>query len=125
MNSKQIQEMINTSQWGMWLRYVKKNNIKNEGGQWPNSEFHDFYVSLDVKEVEGEATCKAGSCVAGSESVVPRDVPEGHGVGEEVGLHAHDHVAGRREAHDWEPPLPEPSYGPQNVRLTDETAPGV
>lgn len=125
MNSKQIQEMLTVEQWGMWLRYVKKFNIKNEGGYWNNSTFHDFYVSLDLKEVEGEAACETGSCVTGSESVVPRDVPEGHGIGEEVGLHAHDHVAGRREAHDWQQALPEPSYGPQNVRLTDDKAPGV
>lgn len=119
MNNKQIQEMLTVSQWGMWLRYVKKNNVKNEGGLWPNYEFHEFYTSLDLKEIEGEQAICQGRCASkGDKPVVPCDVPEGHGIGEQMGLHAHDHVAGRREAHDGEQTLHKPCDGPTNVGPT-------
>ncbi len=100
MTSLQIQEMITTTQWGMWLRYIKKHSVKNEGGQWPNSEFHDFYVSLGVTETEGEATCERGSDSKGSESVVRADVPEGHDSGTQIELLPYDHVPQRRTSHE-------------------------
>lgn len=111
MNNQQIQEMLTVEGWGHWLRYVKLHNVKNVGGQWPNSEFHDFYISLDLKETEGEATCETGSRDKGSQRVVPSDVPEGHGIGCSVGLHTYDHVPERREAQDNKLPLSKPSHG--------------
>lgn len=125
MNNQQIQEMLTVEGWGHWLRYVKLHNVKNVGGQWPNSEFHDFYVSLDLKETEGEATCERGSDSKRDKSVVPTDVPEGHGIGDSVGVHADNHLPHRWEAQIRQLSLPAPSNGPEGVGPSTHPEGGV
>jgi len=125
MNNKEIQEMLTVSQWAMWLRYVKKNNVKNEGGRWSDYEFHEFYTSLTHPEVEGEAISEGRSSAKGSEPVVPCDVPEGHGIGEQLELHSYDHVPQRRDAHGDELPLQESGDGPPTVGPSAEPSSGV
>lgn len=125
MTSLQIQEMLTVEGWGHWLRYAKLHNVKNVGGQWPNSEFHDFYVSLGLTEVEGEDTCEGRGCLKGDKSVVPTDVPEGHGVGDPLGVYTHHNLPGGRKAQVHQLSLPEPSHGPQVVGPSGESEGGV
>ena len=125
MTNREIQEMITVSQWGMWLQYVKKNNVKNEGGHWPDYEFHEFYTSLGWTEVEGEAHCEGGSRAEGGQSVVPSDVPEGHGIGREMVVYSDNNLVKRWQAHDWKPSLQKPSDGPKVVGPSPKPEGGV
>lgn len=129
MNNKDIQDMLTVAEWGMWLRYIKKNNVKNIGGLWTDYDFHEFYTSLDIKETEGEMPLenisKGRSDSKGGQSLVPSNVPEGHGIGDEMGLHAYDHIPQRRNPYEVELPLSEPSNGPKNVGPSTEPSSGV
>lgn len=125
MNNKEIQETLTVAEWGMWLRYVKKNNVKNEGGRWPDYDFHEFYTNMQDLGVASEDSDKGRGFVTRDKPVVPTDVPEGHGIGDSVGLHPYDHVPKRREAQSGELSLPEFSDGPENVGPSTEQNAGV
>lgn len=125
MTSREIQEIITVSQWGMWLQYIKKNNVKNEGGHWPDYDFHEFYTSLGWTEVEGEAHCEGKLCTERGEPLVPSDVPEGHGIGREMVVYTDNNLVKRLEAHANIAPLQELSDGPKVVGPAGEQKGGV
>lgn len=114
MNNKQIQEMLTIRGWAKWLQYVRKNNIKNEGGLWPNYDYHEFYLGLE-KEDCVEHKSEGGGYTSRSEPVVPCDVPEGHDCGGQMELQPYDHISERREASKDIEALPQPGDGPPNI----------
>jgi hypothetical protein len=111
MTNKQIQEMVTTEQWGMWLRYVKKNNVKNVGGLWPNYDFNEFMKALDVTEACYEGKCQGRCRGEGTKPVVSPDVPKVDGSGSKDELRSYDHVSSGRNSYENELSLSQPSDG--------------
>ena len=109
MTSLDIQKELTTAQWGLWLRYTKKNNIHKLVGEWPGYDFHTFYTGMTEFDVNGrdngEDISKDRSCVTGSESVVPTDLPQIAGAVSEVELQPNNYIPKRLDAHGDELPL--------------------
>lgn len=127
MTTQQIQQMLTVPQWAMWLRYVKKNSVKNIGGLWPDYEFHEFYKFLDIKEAEvvKQDSSKEGCDSSGDKPMVPSNLSEDNGVGEQMGVHSYDHVPGRWDSHAYQLPLPLPGDGFKDVGPSGGTGSGV
>lgn len=127
---RQITEHLTVVEYAQWLRYkptipIKAYSVLANGEMaWDDYEFHRFYTNMMLGEVN-EDTSKRWSHSEGSEPVATGNAPEGHGGGAGDGVHSYDHVPKRREAHEYELPLPEPSCGPQNSGLVSGGAEGV
>lgn len=125
MSNQQIQEMLTILGWAMWIEYVKKHNVKNEGGLWPNYDFHEFYTGLTVKEAIVESTSEGWSNNQGSQSVVLKDLDSFDADRGQMELFPHDHVPGRRDTHADQLPLQEPGDGHTDIGPTPEPPSGV
>lgn len=125
MFEHQIKEMLTVEQWAMWKRHMKRNNVVFKDGFVDNYEFHEFYKTLGIVERQDESSSEGRSSIKGDKPLVPTDSPEGDGLGGEMDVHPYDHVPQRREAHDEQPPLQEPSNGPENVRPAEGESPRI
>lgn len=118
MTSKDIQQELTVVGWAQWLRWAKKNNVKNEGGRWPDYDYNEFINALEV--ITNEVASERRSDSSGDKSVVSSDVPKSNGVGNEVELQSHNNVSSRRESYVYELPLQESSNGPEDFRPPSE-----